>query len=345
LTVGALADCGHTASARVFSVVASCESAPVAHHGDAVDDIAIWVDPLDAAASTLIVTDKRGGLTVYDIAGRELQRLPDGASNNVDLRGDVPLGDSSVTLVAASRLRTDAIGFYRVDESDGTLVAVADLPVEGVHRAGLCMYRSPEDRRLYVFTADHDGGLAQWLVGNAGDELTLRCVRRIAFASDIEGCVADDDAGRLFVSEENRGIWCLDAEPDGAVPAHLVDAVGRGRLAPDVEGLALTRAGDERWLVASVQGRDEFVIYRSTPPFAHVATFAVAAGHGVDAVTHTDGLEIADVPMGPRFPAGLLVVQDDHNDGANQNVKLVSWLDVLRAAAPSAPTHADEFAP
>ena len=75
-------------------VTPTVEADPVPPGGDA-DDAAIWVHPTDPANSTIIGTDKLGGLIVYDLAGREIQSLPDGDLNNVDLRPDSPSAASS----------------------------------------------------------------------------------------------------------------------------------------------------------------------------------------------------------------------------------------------------------
>ena len=44
-----------------------------------------------------------------------------------------------------------------------------------------------------------------------------------------------------------------------------------------------------------------------------------------EGTTRADGIEVVTESVGPRFPQGLLVAQDDQNDGGNQNFKLVSW--------------------
>ena len=46
----------------------------------------------------------------------------------------------------------------------------------------------------------------------------------------------------------------------------------------------------------------------------------------IDAVTHTDGLDVNSAPL-PGFPNGIVVVQDDGNpeSGVDQNFKLVDW--------------------
>jgi len=89
---------GSSASALV-SVQATVETDPVPHGGDAADDIAIWVHPADTALSTIIGTDKSGGIAVYDLAGKQLQYLSDGKMNNVDIRYGFPLGGAAIDLV------------------------------------------------------------------------------------------------------------------------------------------------------------------------------------------------------------------------------------------------------
>src|SRR5215204_4006838 len=76
----------------VASVSATVETEPVRSGGDAADDPAIWVHPSNPAESTIIGTDKQGGLVVYDLAGKQLQYLSDGKMDNVDLRPGFPLG-------------------------------------------------------------------------------------------------------------------------------------------------------------------------------------------------------------------------------------------------------------
>jgi hypothetical protein len=56
-------------------VTAVAETDTVPPGGDA-DDPAIWVNPHDPAKSTIIGTDKLGGLAVYNLAGNQIQYLP-----------------------------------------------------------------------------------------------------------------------------------------------------------------------------------------------------------------------------------------------------------------------------
>ena len=84
------------------AVHAVVETEPVRGEGDAADDPAIWIHPYDASLSLIPGTDKRRGLSVYDLSGREVQFLDRGRLNNVDLRQNVPMVAGPVTLAAAT---------------------------------------------------------------------------------------------------------------------------------------------------------------------------------------------------------------------------------------------------
>jgi 3-phytase len=108
-------------------------------------------------------------------------------------------------------------------------------------------------------------------------------------------------------------------------------------LVADVEGLSLyIGPGDDGYLVASAQGADRFVIYERLPPFALIGavTIAQSADGAIDAVSHTDGIDISSASL-PGFPQGVLIAQDDGNprSGVDQNFKIVDWRDVEAAIA------------
>ncbi len=191
---------------------ASGETDPVPPGGDA-DDPAIWVHPDDPADSTIIGTDKLGGLAVYDLEGNEIQYLADGDLNNVDLRDGFRLGGESVTLVTAADATTNRLAIYRVDPATRELVDVTGREIElGIAAYGSCMYRSAETGRFYVFVnsekdaGDPGGRVEQWeLIEEPGGRVDARRVRSFAVGSQTEGCVADDELGDLYIGEEARG--------------------------------------------------------------------------------------------------------------------------------------------
>jgi myo-inositol-hexaphosphate 3-phosphohydrolase len=95
------------------------------------------------------------------------------------------------------------------------------------------------------------------------------------------------------------------------------------------------RSGDpgDGYLIASSQGNSTYVVYDRAPPHAYRGTFRIGGAGSVDGTEETDGIDLVAAPVGPDYPAGLLVAHDGFNydaDGSrtNQNFKLVSWADV-----------------
>jgi 3-phytase len=308
-------------------VAATVETAPMPHAGDAADDPAIWVNPADPARSTIIGTDKLGGLAVYDLAGAQLQYLPDGNMNNVDLRPGFALGGQSVALVTAGNRSGNRIAIYRIDPATRQLEDVAARTITTLEVYGSCMYHSAKTGKLYYFVNSKAGAVEQWeLFDDGKGRVDGRQVRTFAVGSQTEGCVADDALGRFYIGEEAVGIWRYGAEPGDGDTRTLVDSAGQGgHLTSNVEGLALVYGADDAgYLVASSQGNNTYAVYRRGDN-AYLGSFAIGDGNGIDAVSDTDGIDATAASLGPGFPQGVFVAQDGKNDGGNQNFKLVPW--------------------
>ena len=84
-------------------VTAKLETQPVATMEDAADDPAIWRDAANPAQSLIIGTDKRAGVHVYDLQGRQVGFTPSPRLNNVDLRD---VGAASVSSSPPATVRT-----------------------------------------------------------------------------------------------------------------------------------------------------------------------------------------------------------------------------------------------
>jgi 3-phytase len=198
------------------------------------------------------------------------------------------------------------------------------------------MYRSAKTGKYYVFVTSKEGTVQQWELFESTGRIDARLVRTLEVGSQTEGCVADDETGTLYVAEEEVGIWKYGAEPDSDPNRTAVDSVGAGgHLIPDIEGLALyIGKNGEGYLLASSQGDSRFVVYRREGNNEFVGSFRITEGRGIDAVSHTDGIEVTGAYLGPDFPEGVFIAQDDQNDGANQNFKLTPWGAVAQSATP-----------
>lgn len=320
--------------------LATVETAPVETGGDAADDPAIWINPADPAQSVIIGTQKQSGLYVYDLDGKELQFLPDGRMNNVDLRNGFRLGGRDVTLVTASNRTTKGISIYALDPATRKLTDVADgLQDTGLKDPyGLCMYRSAKTKKMYVFINQTDGKMRQWeLTPTPAGKVRAKLVRDLPFATQVEGCVADDETGMLYTGEEDVGIWREGAEPRGG-PARsmLAKITDNPALKDDMEGMSLyAMEGGKGYLVVSSQGNDSYAVFRREGDNAYVGSFRIGANlaAGIDGVSETDGLDVSSMAAGPNFPHGLMVAQDGRNvfPPEHQNFKLVPWEHVAKA--------------
>ena len=334
------------AKVDVNVVAASRETEPVPHDGDAADDPAIWVDRDDPGRSTIIATDKLGGVGVYDLSGRQLHFYADSRPNNVDIRHDFPLGGERVDLVVTSDRTNSSIRVYKVDPVTRGLEHVSARTLfAGDRLYGLCMHKSRETADHYVFTTDDLGLVRQWQLVPTGDRVDAREVRNFRVPTEpvdeskdqlTEACVADDEGGALYVAEEDVGIWRYGAEPDAGEGRTQVDSTGEGgHLTADVEGLALYHAADGGgYLLASSQGDDSFSVYERGTGNPFAMRFGIGASE-VDQVGATDGIEVANVALGDAFPRGIFVAHDGYNpiapSGDRQNFKLVPWERVARS--------------
>lgn len=322
------------------TIAPAVETDPVPHSADAADDSAIWVNPADPSRSTIIGTDKLGGLAVYELTGKQLQYLAHGGMNNVDLRAGFPLNGQAVALVAASNVANNSLALYQVNPDTRLLenVAARLIPTALAEPVGLCMYHSPVSNKYYALINDKvTGDVVQWeLFDNGAEKVEAMPVRTFTVGAQVEGCVTDDELGALYIAAEEVGIWKYSAEPNAGAERILVDTTGvGGHLTADVEGLTIYYAANGAgYLLASSQGNSTYVVYQRSGNNDYVTTFTIQAGNGIDGVTETDGIDVINLGLGPVFPLGLFVVQDDVNNGANQNFKLVPW-EWVAASSPT----------
>jgi 3-phytase len=321
------------------TVTARVETVPVARAEDAADDPAIWVNPKDPARSAVIGTDKKGGLYVYDLQGQPLQFLANGRMNNVDLRTGFRLDGRDTVLVTASDRTNKAVAILALDPETRQLADVADglQETELSDPYGLCMYRSRRSGETYVFINDPTGLVRHWrLVATPAGKVRAEVVRSFALNSQVEGCVADDETGALYVAEEDVGLWRFGAEPDAGDKRRLVAAIkDNPKFKADFEGVGLWAGkGGRGYLVVSVQGNNTYAVFSRQGRNRYLGSFAIApdTARGIDGVSETDGLDVTSTAL-PGYPSGLLVTQDGYNvsPSENQNFKFVSWADVATA--------------
>jgi 3-phytase len=298
------------------TVTASGETAPVGtSRADAADDPAVWVDPAHPGRALIIATDKKAGLHVYDLTGKELAFIKGGLVNNVDMAGDI--------IVASDR--NDAanahLAVFRLDGATPAITALGRALAGPGEAYGLCVRKSAPGEPITAALIVKDGTVRVGKVGlpaSGAPSFTVEWEHKIPTQS--EGCVFDGDT--LYVGEEVGGIWELKQQGRGAA-ARMVAPVDNQRLVADVEGLATIDHQGQRYLIASSQGDNAYAVFR-LPSVEYVGRFAVAAG-AFGATSETDGIEAVAGNFGPAYPGGIFIAQDGDNAPRAQNFKLVRW--------------------
>jgi 3-phytase len=314
-------------------VTAIVETDPVQHDLDAADDMAIWIHPTNPSLSTIIGTDKKGALEVYDLSGERLQTI-DITTNNVDLRYNFPLDGDQVALVGTYDKAARQLTFFKVDTSTRQLIDVTDVTQASAVYGGAAMYHSPITGKYY-YLSNQDGILRQYELSDNGSGLVQAdLVRTVVFNPvqlESEGIVADDILARIYLSDEADAIYRMDAEPDGSDNLFTVDVpvAEGGHFTPDVEGLTIYYKSDGTgYLFASSQGDYTFNVYTREGSNTYLGTFSIGDGV-VDGVSVTDGIDVTNFPLSPEFPYGLFAAQDGENtDGGTdkfQNFKFVPF--------------------
>jgi 3-phytase len=304
------------------TVSADGETAAVATaNADAADDPAIWRNAADPGASLIVGTDKKAGLYVYGLDGAVRDFADAGRVNNVDL-----IEHAGRIIVAASDRNDKAaakVALFSLDPATAKLTALGTVPAGEGEGYGICLHDSGET--LYAFMVLKDGTINQLALDLSGAAPTAKIIRTMKLATQSEGCVVNPRTNRLYVAEEDAGLWRFDARATGPVtPTKIAAADGR-EIVADAEGVAIVPEGpgDGGYLVVSSQGDNAYAVYRLSDD-SYIGRFRIGAGT-LGGTSETDGIAIAPGDFGPQFPGGLMVAQDGDNAPKAQNFKLVDW--------------------
>jgi 3-phytase len=289
------------------------------------DDMCIWVHPSDASKSTVVTSDKSGGrLFVYDLAGRAIQSLPAGKPGNIDVRYGFPLAGKKVDVVAFNQRDDDEIWVHAVHPATRTLRRVDDGRIRTAMNYGGTLFRSPRTGKLYFVTTAIR--TEQYELSDDGSGKVAGRKVRSWRTGLCEGAVGDDEAGVVYVAQENRGVWAVGGEPTDPPPGKLVIRTGENGLEPDVEGLAIYRTSARGgYLLVSSQGIHAFKVYQRGGAHRFLGTFTVRGARD------TDGIDVTNVALSAAFPKGLFAC---HTDSGGRPVLLTPWERIAKAIAP-----------
>lgn len=300
-------------------VEATLETEPVVSFDDAADDICIWENPTDATQSVVVATDKKYGLITYNLEGKKLHKYAIGRPNNVALFMPNNVLKNTLPLICASNRTAETVTFAFLNP-DGMLTNFQDVSVPLKEVYGITAYLAEQP---YIFISTKKGNVWQYQVGMKKNTVQMALVRKLKFGKTVEGLVVDPNNQKLYVAEEERGLWQLNALPWKETQKTMILKVDKKRLKPDMEGLALREETDgSGYIIVSIQGSNAYAfIDRKQLNLVNVIQIKDGV---VDGVQETDGLDVSSLKT-PAFPNGILIVQDGDNGDAPQNFKYINW--------------------
>ncbi|MCG3121064.1 MAG: hypothetical protein ALAOOOJD_04004 [bacterium] len=308
--------------------------------GDA-DDPAIWIHPSNPAKSVIIGTDKDtgGGLFVWNMSGQQIQFIPLGRPNNVDIRYGMQVGGQRID-IAVTNLRASPkqIKVFQINPGDGTLTDITTssgiLTPQLRDPYGLCLYQRPTDGAMFVIASTQSGATAnlhQYLLEDDGagkiKGTYVRTFGNNMIRQYVEGLVADDELGYVYASDEAHAVRKFYADPargnDDQIAAFAID----DGISGDREGLAIYKcAGNTGYLLLSNQSGTDVKVYRregeNGDPHQHTLLTTIKTNGSKS----TDGLDVTNRPSSNQFPQGFLIT---HNAPGKQ-FKLYAWEDIAK---------------
>lgn len=333
------------------------ETARTTMPGPDADDVAFWIHPTDPTKSMIIATQKEAGYSIYDIDGKTLlDRLPaEIRYNNVDVIYGFNLGGETIDVALFSDRKFNKFILYKITTSAPYLEDITDYASMELFTAkdpgedtayGEAVFKSPVTGKFYAYATQAATNLVrQFELVEKNGKIGWNLVRTITLAAgdddeQAEGMVVDQEYGVLYISQEPVGVYRVNAEPDGGDVTldedNMIVEEGDNNVAEDVEGLTLYyKDNGEGYLMVSSQGNFTYAVFdRKTN--AYIRSFVIADdGKGIDGAQETDSLDVTNIPLGTRFPHGVLIVQDgidttaDPND-TETNFKWVPWEDVAK---------------
>jgi 3-phytase len=322
---------------------------------DDADDPAIWVHPDDPSTSLIIGTNKvaapTGAVVVFNLDGAIRQTIAGiDRPNNVDVEyGLVLQGKPADIAVATERLKSRLRVF--LIPADGSPLTDISSPAgaailqgetgESAEPMGIALYRRPADGAIFAIVAPKNGPrqgyLRQYRLEDDGTgKVKATHVRRFGTFSgskEIEAVSVDDELGYVYYADEGSGIHKWHADPDHPDAARELAHFGLKEFAGDREGIAIySMPGGKGYVICTdqIEGNTHYHVYRreggKAGPHDHSEMIKCIRG-GADS---TDGLEATSRPLGPRFPAGLVVAM---NSGP-KNFLIFKWEDFRDAGLP-----------
>jgi len=302
------------------------------------DDPAVWIDPVDAAQSLVIGTDKEedGALYVFGLDGKIKQdKVVKGLKrpNNVDVEYGLVLNGKPVDIAVTTERLTHRLRIYSLPDmksvDNGGLEMFAGETGDGYRDLmGISLYKNKAGK-VYAIVGRKNGPdgsyLGQYLLEDDGtgnvNATLVREFGKYSGKKEIESIAVDDKLGYVYYSDEGVGVrqYFADAEK-GSNELALFATTG---FTEDHEGISVYELTDTTgYILVSDQGANKFHIFSregaAGKPYEHKELKVITVS-----ATQSDGSETVSLPLGPQFPHGIFIAMSN-----NRTFHFYRWEDI-----------------
>ena len=279
------------------------------------DDPAIWINPQDASQSLIIGTDKEteGGLFVFDLNGKIVNKVPGlKRPNNVDVEYGFNFQGKKIDIAVTTERQQNKIRIYEVPSME-EIGAISVFEGETDRDPmGISIYKNPQTDEIFAIVGRKFGPtgtyLWQYKLSENNGKVTGEVVRKFGNFSgkkEIESIAVDDELGFIYYSDEGFGVRKYYADP--AKGNQELVLFGQKDFKEDVEGISIYDTGNGKgYILISNQQADTFNVYRREGDNGNANQHYRIAEIPVS-TKESDGSEVVNVNLGPKFPNGVFV--------------------------------------
>ena len=279
------------------------------------DDPAIWINPQDASQSLIIGTDKEteGGLFVFDLNGKIVNKVPGlKRPNNVDVEYGFNFQGKKIDIAVTTERQQNKIRIYEVPSME-EIGAISVFEGETDRDPmGISIYKNPHTEEIFAIVGRKFGPsgtyLWQYRLSENNGKVTGEVVRKFGNFSgkkEIESIAVDDELGFIYYSDEGFGVRKYYADP--AKGNQELALFGQKDFKEDVEGISIYDTGNGKgYILISNQQADTFNVYRREGNNGNANQHYRIAEIPVS-TKESDGSEVVNVNLGPKFPNGVFV--------------------------------------
>lgn len=279
------------------------------------DDPAIWINPQDASQSLIIGTDKEteGGLFVFDLNGKIVNKVPGlKRPNNVDVEYGFNFQGKKIDIAVTTERQQNKIRIYEVPSME-EIGAISVFEGETDRDPmGISIYKNPHTEEIFAIVGRKFGPsgtyLWQYKLSENNGKVTGEVVRKFGNFSgkkEIESIAVDDELGFIYYSDEGFGVRKYYADP--AKGNQELALFGQKDFKEDVEGISIYDTGNGKgYILISNQQADTFNVYRREGDNGNANQHYRIAEIPVS-TKESDGSEVVNVNLGPKFPNGVFV--------------------------------------